>query len=366
MIDRSEILGILSGYNESDIKIGTICSHSSLQIFHGARREGITSVGIVLRENKPYYESFPKATPDIFMEVESYKEILTDHFQKRLISENVVIVPHGSFVEYVGSDNILERFRVPLIGNRLTLYWEGDRRRQREWLEEARVNTPKIYRNPSEIDKPVIVKLHGAKGGKGYFKASNKEEFYTRFNELKVKNVVDGLDDLVIEEFIAGVRYYPHFFYSVLGEKNLPRLEEGRLELLGIDRRLEVIDEIHRGLPLIIEDYLDYTVTGNIPVVVREKYLVSLLEDTIRIVSAARKLFYPGLIGPFCIETIYHPVRGFIVFEVSARIVAGTNLYPNGSPYSVYYHDEPMSMGRRIAREVKNALRMNSLDKLVY
>ncbi|MEM3408992.1 MAG: DUF1246 domain-containing protein, partial [Nitrososphaerota archaeon] len=107
MIDRSEILGILSGYNESDIKIGTICSHSSLQIFHGARREGIPSVGIVLRENKPYYESFPKATPDIFMEVESYKEILTDHFQKRLISENVVIVPHGSFVEYIGSDNIL-------------------------------------------------------------------------------------------------------------------------------------------------------------------------------------------------------------------------------------------------------------------
>lgn len=366
MIDRSEILGILSHYNESDIKIGTICSHSSLQIFHGARREGIPSLGIVLKENKLYYESFPKAAPDIFMEVESYKEILTDSFQEKLISENVVIIPHGSFVEYVGSENILERLRVPLFGNRLTLCWEGDRRKQKEWLEKAQVNTPKIYRNPSEIDKPVIVKLHGAKGGRGYFKASNKEEFYTKFNELKMKNLIDSLDDIIIEEFIIGVRYYPHFFYSILEEKNLPGLEGGRLELLGIDRRLEVIDEIHRGLPLIIEDYLDYTVTGNVPVVVREKYLVDLLEDATRIVSVSRKLFYPGLIGPFCIETIYHPVRGFIVFEISARIVAGTNLYPNGSPYSVYYYDEPMSMGRRIAREVKKAIRLNSLDKLIY
>lgn len=366
MIPRNKILDVLSRYNESDIKIGTICSHSSLQIFHGARREGIQSVGIVLKENKPYYQSFSRAAPDMFIEVRDYKEILNNDFQEKLISENVVIVPHGSFVEYVGSESILEKLRVPMFGNRLTLFWEGDRSRQRKWLEEAQVNTPRIYREPSEIDKLVIIKLHGAKGGRGYFKVSTPEEFYTKFSELKMKNLANSLDDIVIEEFIAGVRYYPHFFYSVLGETNLPGLEEGRLELLGIDRRLEIVDEIHRGLPSIIEDYLDYTVTGNIPVVVREKYLVDLLKYSTRILSAARKLFYPGLIGPFCIETIYHPVRGFIVFEVSARIVAGTNLYPNGSPYSLYYYDEPMSMGRRIAREIKQAVKSNSLDKLIY
>jgi len=63
---------------------------------------------------------------------------------------------------------------------------------------------------------------------------------------------------------------------------------------------------------------------------------------------------------------VYHPRRGFTVFEVSARIVAGTNLYPLGSPYSPYYYDEPMSMGRRIAREIRKALNRGMLDQLVY
>ncbi len=366
MIPRSQILDILRHYNESDIKIGTICSHTALQIFHGARREGIPSVGIILPENKPYYESFNKALPETFIEVENYKEILNENIQKKLISENVLIIPHGSFVEYVGAENILEKFRVPMFGNRLTLFWEGDRRRQRRWLDEAGVSAPKIYERPEDIDKLVIVKLHGAKGGKGYFKASNPREFYEKFDQLRINNVISEINEVFIEEYIAGVRYYPHFFLSLLEKKNIPDLEEGRLELLGIDRRLEVIDEVYRGLPMIIEEYIDYTVTGNTPAVVREKYILELLKIAGRIASSARKLFYPGLIGPFCLETIYNPKRGFTVFEVSARIVAGTNLYPDGSPYSTFYFDEPMSMGRRIAREIKNAVKLNSLSKIVY
>lgn len=366
MIPRERILRILSEYDESDIKIGTICSHSSLQIFNGARKEGLKCVGIVLRENKQYYESFPKASPHLFIEVDSYGDLLSDEIQEELISENVIIIPHGSFVEYIGSENILERFRVPMFGNRLTLYWEGDRRRQREWLEDASVSTPRTYGSPEDIDRPVIVKLHGAKGGKGYFKASSPEEFYEKFEELKERGLVGDLEDVLIEEFVVGVRFYPHFFFSPIEEENIADLEGGRLELLGIDRRLEVIDEIHRGLPDLLEGFMDYTVTGNVPAIVREKYLVDLLRDAAKVVSSSRRLFYPGLIGPFCMETIYNPSRGFIVFEVSARIVAGTNLYIDGSPYSYYYYDEPMSMGRRIAREIKEAVKMGSLHELIY
>ncbi len=47
--------------------------------------------------------------------------------------------------------------------------------------------------------------------------------------------------------------------------------------------------------------------------------------------------------------------------EISARIVAGTNLFIDGSPYSYLNYSEPMSTGRRIAREIKNALLSNSL-----
>jgi len=36
-----------------------------------------------------------------------------------------------------------------------------------------------------------------------------------------------------------------------------------------------------------------------------------------------------------------------------------------GSPYSTLLYDEPMSMGRRIAREIKNADSSNQIDKIV-
>ncbi|MCD6236148.1 MAG: formate--phosphoribosylaminoimidazolecarboxamide ligase [Thaumarchaeota archaeon] len=366
MIPREKILETLNRYSESDIKLATICSHSALQIFHGAKLEGFGTIGITLPRSKPYYESFPKAGPDEVLEVDNYREILGEDFQRRLVEENALIIPHGSFVEYVGAENLKEKFYVPMFGNRLTLDWEGDRKKQEIWLREAGVKTPRKFKSPEEIDRRVIVKLHGAKGGRGYFTASSPEEFYSKIDDLKKRNLIEEGAETVIEEFIAGVRYYPHFFLSLLEDANVPELDYGRLELLGIDRRLEVVDELYRGFPDAFEDYLDYTVTGNTPAIVREKFIVDLLEDAAKVVKASRKLFAPGLIGPFCLETVYHPSRGFTVFEVSARIVAGTNLYTQGSPYTPYYFDEPMSMGRRIAREIRNALKQGKLDQLIY
>jgi len=69
-----------------------------------------------------------------------------------------------------------------------------------------------------------------------------------------------------------------------------------------------------------------------------------------------------GLFGAFCLETIVTPESEFFLMEISARIVAGTNLFIDGSPYSYLNYDEPMSTGRRIARELRNALLSNSLD----
>src|SRR5256886_17564515 len=61
---------------------------------------------------------------------------------------------------------------------------------------------------------------------------------------------------------------------------------------------------------------------------------------------------FGGMIGPFCLETIVTDKLEFKVFEISTRIVAGTNLFIAGSPYSDL--TEPgMSTGRRIAREIR-------------
>jgi 5-formaminoimidazole-4-carboxamide-1-(beta)-D-ribofuranosyl 5'-monophosphate synthetase len=82
-------------------------------------------------------------------------------------------------------------------------------------------------------------------------------------------------------------------------------------------------------------------------------------------VHAAERLVPPGMPGPFCLEGMYDSEGKFTTFEFSARIVAGTNLYLDGSPYSGLLYDEPMSMGRRIACEVKIAKKKGKLDKVV-
>ena len=81
-------------------------------------------------------------------------------------------------------------------------------------------------------------------------------------------------------------------------------------------------------------------------------------------VNASRDFVPPGMNGPFCIEGVYDEEASFYTFEFSARIVAGTNIYMNGSPYSSLIYDEPMSMGRRIAREIKEADSTNQLEKI--
>lgn len=72
-----------------------------------------------------------------------------------------------------------------------------------------------------------------------------------------------------------------------------------------------------------------------------------------------------GLFGPFCLETIVTPDMKFYIIEISCRIVAGTNLFIDSSPYASLYYDEPMSTGRRIAREIKLAIKHKKLKMIL-
>ena len=152
--------------------ITTLCSHSSLQIFHGARAEGFATLGLSVGSPPRFYDAFPLARPDRFLSVAHVKEL--PHVAARLRAEGAIHVPHGSFVEYLGPE-AFGALDVPVFGNRAVLAWESDRRKEREWLESAGVSMPKLYEDPSEVDGPVIVKYYGAKGGKGFFLAKNRE-----------------------------------------------------------------------------------------------------------------------------------------------------------------------------------------------
>jgi 5-formaminoimidazole-4-carboxamide-1-(beta)-D-ribofuranosyl 5'-monophosphate synthetase len=145
-------------------------------------------------------------------------------------------------------------------------------------------------------------------------------------------------------------------------------LSKGSLELLGIDRRDESnIDEMYK---LGSQEELKkqgvlptFVVTGNIPLVIRESLLPTVFGMGERIVEESVKLF-GGVTGPFCLETIVTDELEFKVFEVSARIVAGTNFYVSGSPYSDYVAPQ-LSNGRRIALEIKNALSLGRTDEVL-
>ena len=173
MISKEDIQEILKGYDKDDLTIATICSHSSLQIFHGARQEGFKTIGICIGQPPRFYDAFPRAKPDKFVCVESYKALLG--YADDLVDENVIIIPHGSLVEYLGIERF-ESLAVPTFGNRRVLAWESDREMEREWLLKAGVNVPMRFEKAEDIDRPVIVKYHGAKGGRGFFIAKTKEE----------------------------------------------------------------------------------------------------------------------------------------------------------------------------------------------
>src|SRR2546426_1055700 len=132
MVTRKAIASILEDYE--DIVVATVCSHSSLQIFHGARQEGFRTLGIAIGQRPRFYDAFPLARPDEFLIVDSYADIL-DHADD-LVARQAVTVPHGSFVEYMGAE-VFAKLRIPTFGNREVLRWESDREQQREWLTSA-------------------------------------------------------------------------------------------------------------------------------------------------------------------------------------------------------------------------------------
>src|SRR5438034_1276943 len=309
MVSKKTIASILDDYEE--IVIATVCSHSSLQIFHGARQEGFRTLGIAIGKRPRFYDAFPLAKPDDFLIVDSYADIVDQ--ADDLVSRQVVTVPHGSFVEYMGSD-IFAKLRIPTFGNREVLRWESDREKQREWLTSAGVPMPDKIEHPKDIDRPVFVKYYGAKGGRGSFIAKNYEDFK--------ESIQPGMK-YAIQEYVVGTRYYMHYFYSPLATTGY-RLSRGALEMLGVDRRDEAnIDEMYK---LGAQEALrkmgllpTFVVTGNMPVVLRESLLPKAFEMGERAVERSIALF-GGMIGPFCLETIVSDKLEFKVFEIATYV----------------------------------------------
>jgi len=358
MSRRKKSADILKNYELDKVTVATICSHSSLQIFHGARKEGFRTLGIAMKKRPRYFDGFPKAKPDEFLILDDYVDIF--NYVDELLEKNVIVIPHGSFVEYLGTENFI-KLPIPSYGNKNILPWESNRKMEREWLESAGIDMPKSFKNPREINIPVLVKYHGAKGGKGFFIAKNYEEFK--------KGIDHSQSRYAIQEYLVGTRYYIHYFYSPLVEEGY-RLSKGSLQILSMDRRDESnIDEMYKlGSQERLKDlgfYPSFVVTGNVPVVLRESLLERAFSMGAEVVERSLKLIPGGgMVGPFCLETVVTDKLDFKVFEISARIVAGTNPFVSGSPYADYIQKE-LSTGQRIAQEIKLGIELGRLEEII-
>ncbi|HXG07810.1 MAG TPA: formate--phosphoribosylaminoimidazolecarboxamide ligase [Nitrososphaera sp.] len=341
----------------SKVTISTLGSHCALQVLKGAKDEGFRTLLVCERQRLGLYRRFRFI--DEILEVDSVSEVMSDRCRKFLEQTNSILIPHGTLISQMKSDEI-EKIGTPIFGNKWILRWEADRELKEKLMDEAGLRTPRPVKSKDEIDGLCIVKLHGAAGGRGYYLAWNRESFEKGARRLIDQKVISSEKDLYIQEFIRGVPVYFHYFYSPI---------TGELELLGIDRRYESdIDGIGR-IParqqLEVEIEPSYNVIGNIPLVLRESLLDGVYKMGENFVRAAERLVPPGMIGPFCLEGVYDREGKFTTFEFSARIVAGTNLYLDGSPYSGLLYDDPMSMGRRIAREVKIASSKGKLARII-
>lgn len=330
-------------------KIATIGSHSALQILKGAHDEGFSTIALCIKGREEPYTMFKVA--DEIISIKDYKEVFK--LQDKLVKENVIFIPHASLITYLGVEAV-EKFKVPYYGNKNILRFESDRKIERLWLKNSGLKVPLLFDNPKEIDRAVIVKFHGARGGKGYFLAKNERDFRQKIKGYKG-------EDYVIQEYIVGVPMFIHYFYSTLSKE---------LEIMGFDKRYESnVDSLGRvsardqmALPQVDPSYV---IVGNLPVVVRESFLPRIINMGRDVIGESKKIVKGGLWGPFCLETIMTPEEEIFVFEISARIVAGTNPYIEGSPYTWLKYNEPMSTGRRIAREIKIAIKENKLDKVL-
>jgi 5-formaminoimidazole-4-carboxamide-1-(beta)-D-ribofuranosyl 5'-monophosphate synthetase len=337
--------------------IATLGSHCALQVLKGAKDEGFQTLLVCEKKRENLYRRFNFI--DEIILVNSFKEVIDQGCSTKLKEHDAIIIPHGTLISQMDSSEI-ESITTPVFGNKWILRWESDRNMKEKLMLESKLNVPKSLSSPKEINGLVIAKRHGAAGGKGYFLTTSEKDYKRKRDKLVSQGIIRGDSDLYLQEYAFGVSAYLQYFYSPI---------KNELEFFGVDRRYESdIDGLGR-IPapqqMDIDAIPSFNVIGNSPLVLRESLLDEVYSMGGRFVDAAKRLVSPGMTGPFCLEGVYDENGKFTTFEFSARIVAGTNLYVNGSPYSDLIYNEPMSMGRRIAREIKNAKKEDGLSKII-
>jgi 5-formaminoimidazole-4-carboxamide-1-(beta)-D-ribofuranosyl 5'-monophosphate synthetase len=355
---------VIDRYDLNNITIGTIGSHSALEIMDGAKDEHLKTICICQKGRELPYQRFKRLADEIIL-LGKFSEILNNENQERLRQSNTVLVAQRAFTAYLGFDSIENDLRIPIFGNRSLLRAEERTvpRNQYYLLEKANIRHPKLYRKPSDIDGPAIIKVQEAKRNleRAFFMVSSYEDYQKKSKQKIEQHLIteQDLDRATIEEYVPGTYFNLNFFVSPLTEE---------IEFLGIERRLQTNLHDFVSVPARQQMEIDLQIqnieVGHTPASIRESLLEKVFEMGDRFVAAARKEYPPGIIGPLSLQSIVTTDLDFVVYDVSLR-VPGNPIMSTTSPYAKYYYGYTVGVGRRIAMEIKAAIGQKKLRDIV-
>ncbi|MDI9644375.1 MAG: formate--phosphoribosylaminoimidazolecarboxamide ligase family protein [Candidatus Verstraetearchaeota archaeon] len=366
MITRERVWELVDGYEPraESLTIGTLGSHSALDIADGAKEQGFRTVVVCQKGRELPYKTYRRVV-DHTIVLEKFSEIASHGVQEELRRRNTLFVPHRAFSTYVSYEVIEEGFLLPIIGNRMMLRSEERWAPKNQYylLEKAGIRQPRKFRSPSEIDTLAIVKVQEAKRKieRAFFTAMDERDFWRKVEERVSKGIItrEDAEKAVIEEYVVGTYFNFNYFYSPLS---------GEVEFMGIDRRLQT--NLHDFVSLPAKQQLDIDIPlqnieiGHMGATIRESMLEKVLENGIKFAKAAMEEYPPGIIGPFALQGAVNKDQEIVIFDVSPR-VPGSPVIGTTSPYARYLYGRPMSVGQRIALEVKEAIETNRLKEIV-
>lgn len=360
-----KIKEVASGYDPKQVRIGVLGSHSALEIASGAKQEGLETVVVCQKGREKTYTRYYGKIFDHTIMLDKFSDITSPANVKKLQDLCTLFVPNRSFSVYAGYEAIEKNFAVPLLGNRAMLRTEerNTPRNQLYLLQQAKIATPKTFNSPEEIDRLVIVKVTEKTRAieRAFFYASSPEE-YKKTAEKRIKQGIitrEALQQAIIEEYVVGAKFNANLFWSPL---------TGEIDLLGFDRRIQT--DLDGVLDLPAQEQLELNIPtqnieiGHMGATMRESQIEKIFEAAEKFVATCKKEYPPGMIGLFALQGALTKNLEFYVFDVSPRVPGCPCVEPT-SPYMKYKYGVEVGPGKRVAMEVKRAVKECRLSEVV-
>ena len=358
---------------------------------------------------------------------DKYSDIV--HYGDDLVDLECLQIPNRAFAVYVGGDKkcsvIEDEFSVPIVGSRKLLKIEnrGEIERDYYWFaEKGGIPYPRSYkfdvhesriRLKEEVDEPLLLKSKHAvrELEREFIFAADSRDLEEKIErEVKAGNLNRKcLEEARVEQIVLGPHANFNFFFSPLNAKedwgqvdnafaklyNM-NVTDARAhlanEFLSIDERRETILDGVKRLPIDIQEKIkrvpSFEVTAHVAMSLRESLLKDVHRFADAFLMATRKYESPGIIGAWCLQTLitWSKVPGAAVEyglydvpegreaymhvpytqDVALRHGGGTNVHMGvGSQYANARYQRRMSMGDRIALEIKRAKEKGMLEEIV-